>query len=102
MGWGRMFLLGDLGQQLDIDDLEESLATLESQVEYDRGELDETANRLRQLEREVAELRLYLATALRLLQYKRIVSPAEMQAMVEAVDRIDGRRDGQHRGPITG
>ena len=35
MGWGRLFLLGSLGQQLDLQDHEDAIEYLERRRRYD-------------------------------------------------------------------
>lgn len=100
MGWGRMLLLGNVGQQLDIQDTERALASLSHQL-HQTGQFDrEVANRLDQLAAENAELKLYLAAVVRLLASKNVVSDAELRTIVDAIDRSDGTADGQFTGKL--
>jgi len=50
---------------------------------------------------ENAELKLYLASIIRLLTAKGVVSDEELRAMVDAVDAEDGRSDGRLDGAIV-
>ena len=102
MGWGRMLLLGNVGQQLDISDVQDELARitnyLQSGSQFDR----QTADALKRLARENSELRLYLAALIRLLASKGVVTSAELTAIVETIDRSDGQPDGGYTGPLQG
>ena len=43
MGWGRMLLLGNVGQQLDIGDLESAIGEMQNAVrEKDETDLNQT------------------------------------------------------------
>lgn len=100
MGWGRTLLLGDIGNRLDIDDVERELAGLREQLS-DQHNRDASQNELlRHLCRENAELKLYLASLLRLLARKGILDQGELKAMVEAVDAEDGHVDGKTQSPL--
>ena len=101
MGWGRMLLLGNVGQQLDIRDNERALAQIVQQLR-ETGQFDrEAALRLDRLTAEHAELKLYLAAIVRLLVAKKIVLPAELKEIVDAIDRSDGHPDGGFTGKIS-
>ena len=54
--------------------------------------------KLESLARENAELKLYFASAIRILNQRDIISQDQLQAMVPAIDaedsKIDGRTDG--------
>lgn len=102
MGWGRMLLLGNVGQQLDIGDVREELARITSHLQAG-GQFDrQTADALQRLARENAELKLYLAALIRLLASKGVVTSAELTAIVETIDRSDGQADGGYTGPLAG
>ena len=87
MGWGRMMLLGNVGQQLDIGDLESAV----EQMRGDLGQKDqvdrEQEQDIEQLKQENHELKLYLATLIRLLVAKGVVQQEEVAAIVSAIDR---------------
>lgn len=100
MGWGRMLLLGDLGQQLDIRDTQETLDRIKRHLQETSRFDQDVARNLADLARENAELKLYLAAIVRLLVAKGTVTPAELAAVVEAIDRSDGQTDGGLSGKI--
>ena len=102
MGWGRMLLLGNLGQQLDINDAQNALEQITARLQAGSKFDHETADALNRLVRENAELKLYLAALIRLLASKGVVTPAELTTIVDAIDRSDGRADGGYTGPLQG
>jgi hypothetical protein len=102
MGWGRMLLLGNVGQQLDIGDLQHELGRITSHLEAGSQFDRQTADALKRLARENAELKLYLAALIRLLAGKGVVTSAELAAIVDAIDRSDGSADGGYTGPLRG
>ena len=51
--------------------------------------------------KENAELKLYLATLLRLLTKKDVISEQELRAMVSAIDLEDGTADGKYDGNLV-
>ena len=98
MGWGRMLLLGNVGQQLDIQDTQRALADFDAQLRATDAQDRDLAQRLDRLAAENAELKLYLAAVVRLLQNKGVVTPAELAQIVDAIDRSDGTGDGKWSG----
>ena len=100
MGWGRMLLLGDLGQQLDIRDTQAALHHLNQQLAAAQQADQGAARSLETLARESAELKLYLAAVTRLLVAKGVVTPRELADIVDAIDRSDGKVDGGFSGKI--
>jgi hypothetical protein len=100
MGWGRMLLLGNLGQQLDIQDNQRALTQISDQLRA-TGQFDrEVAARLDQLAAENGELKLYLAAVVRLLVSRGVVTAGELKEIVDVIDRSDGRSDGQFGGSV--
>lgn len=102
MGWGRMLLLGNFGQQMDIDDQQRQIEDLQRELSRVRqqGGAGDLAGRVAQLEREVDELRLYAAA---LIQYLARSGGLDQQAfakLLDTIDRQDGTADGAYRGPI--
>lgn len=96
MGWGRMMLLGNWGQQMDIEEQRSEIERLRRTVQSvrrDRGDAD--------LRQDIAELRLYVAVLVRMLVAKNVVTREELEALVAAVDGEDGRIDGRHSGPVA-
>ena len=67
MGWGRMLLLGNVGQQLDIGDLNNAIAGMQSAVAQNENVDTEQGRAIERLQKENQELKLYLATLMRLL-----------------------------------
>lgn len=100
MGWGRMLLLGNVGQQLDIQDAEQALASLRTEVESATQADATLSRRLELLTAENAELKLYLAAIIRLLVAKGTVTDAELRLIVDSLDREDGRADGRYDGKL--
>lgn len=101
MGWGRMLLLGNFGQQMDIQDTQRALHDLAIEAERAARVGDQAAHSVGELTRENAELKLYLAAITRLLVAKGVVTPRELADIVDAIDRSDGRVDGGYSGKIT-
>jgi hypothetical protein len=103
MGWGRMLLLGNWGQQMDIEDQRQEIEDLRQQIYSGSGTPDTTSlkSRMAQLENENSELRLYLASLIRYLGHKGIVRQDEFLHLVEAIDMEDGSKDGGYHGKIV-
>lgn len=86
MGWGRMLLLGNVGQQLDIGDVENAVTEMQSAfLENQRTDLDQ-ARSIAALKRENQDLKMYLATLIRLLVAKGVLKPEEIEATVNAIE----------------
>ncbi|MFA6962923.1 MAG: hypothetical protein WC205_19375 [Opitutaceae bacterium] len=100
MGWGRMFLLGNVGQQLDISDLSHDIGRVIDEINRQEG-VDENLKRsFERIARENHELRLYLAATTRLLVAKGLITQQELADMVNAVDSSDGQSDGRYTGDL--
>lgn len=86
MGWARTLLLGDVGNRLDIGDVESDLEILRQRLRQstldDRSQ-DEELARLRS---EIDEMKLVLSTVIRLLAKKGIVAEDEIRALGSGVD----------------
>ena len=98
MGWGRTLLLGDIGNRLDIEDVEQDVAMLRREISSGfRGQrsLQETVD---DLVGENAQLRLIVFALARLLTRKNVLTLEELNAMVAAVDAEDGSVDGKYTG----
>jgi len=100
MGWGRTLLLGDIGNRLDIEDAELDISRLKRDMGRAFRKDMSQDEKINALAAENAELKLYLASVIRLLGARGIVSEAELQAIVEAVDSEDGVLDGKLSGDI--
>ena len=87
MGWGRMLLMGNVGQQLDIGDVENAVNEMQSAfLENQQADLKQEHS-ITELRRENQELKLYLATMVRLLVSKGVLKPEEVEATVDAVEQ---------------
>lgn len=100
MGWGRMLLLGDLGQQLDIRDTQRVLGQMADQLRQGQHFDRDVARNVNELSRENAELKLYVAALAHLLVAKGVVTRAELAEVVNIIDRSDGKADGGLTGKI--
>ena len=101
MGWGRTLLLGDIGNRLDIADTERDIEALKQELRGAvLGEMSQDA-KINALVWENAELKLYLASVIRLLVTKGMIAPEELTAVVEKVDGEDGSVDGKYDGEIA-
>ena len=75
-----------LGQQLDIGDVERAVGEMQSAfLENQRTDLDQ-AKSLAALQRENQDLKLYLATLIRLLVAKGVLKPEEVETIVRAIE----------------
>jgi hypothetical protein len=91
MGWGRTLLLGDIGNRLDIDDIEQDVAALRRMLrERTSADLAQDG-RIAALERENEQLQLYLASLLRLLVGKGVIARDELKAFVDVIDEGESR-----------
>jgi len=100
MGWGRYFLLGDLGQQLDLSDQKEEIDRWREEMLRSRASGPGSADEFIRLQAENDELRLYLAAVIRILISKRVVTQSEVKQIVDAIDAEDGTVDGKFTGNL--
>src|SRR5262245_43670905 len=100
MGWLRMFAMGNVGQQLDISDQQKALGQLRDQLRAQAGQVKQVDEQLVELWSENLDLKLYVAAIFRLLVAKKLVTPEELRALVDAVDAEDGKSDGVFRGDV--
>lgn len=87
MGWGRMLLLGNVGQQLDIGDLNNAIAGMQNAFANNRDLDREQGRAIQQLQQENQELKLYLATLLRLLVARGVLRADEEETVVRAIEK---------------
>ena len=100
MGWGRTLLLGDIGNRLDIEDTERSIAEIRHDLnQFNRKDLSHD-QKICELKKENAELKLYLASLIRLMLAKGQINLDELENMVSIIDHEDGKADGGHDGDI--
>ena len=100
MGWGRTLLLGDIGNRLDIEDTERDIASVKQELASNVYKNLSQDKQLQLLANENAELKLYLASLIQLLKSKQLITNEELVTMVNNIDTIDGKADGQYNGPI--
>ena len=100
MGWGRMLLLGNWGQQMDIEDQKQEIDELRQQLRSQPGPETTMENRISQLEKDNSELRLYLASIIKYLGQKGILKENEFRRIVEMIDNEDGNTDNAYKGNI--
>lgn len=91
MGWGRMFFLGDWGQQYDIETTKDEVAQLKRELRASRSAsasaVDVKQSRdIAELQKENDELRLYIAMLTRTLVRKRVLSVNEIGDLVKFID----------------
>jgi hypothetical protein len=79
MGWGRMMLLGNFGQQMDIEELRRSF---DMQDQRDRTQEES----IQTLWRENAQLKLAVTALSRLLVSKGVLAPAEVSQIGQAIE----------------
>ena len=87
MGWGRMMLLGNVGQQLDIQDLENAIREMQTEFEQTQNSERTLEGSIAQLQRENQELKLYLTMLVHLLVGKGIIKQEEIDAAVRAIEQ---------------
>ena len=95
MGWGRTLLLGDIGNRLDIEDTERDIAQLKRKIAGNFNKDMSQDQKTEALIQENAELKLYLASLIRLLMAKGTITQQELETMVKSVDAEDGKTDGR-------
>ena len=87
MGWGRMLLLGNVGQQMDIGDLDQTVDQMRAAFRQNQIEDREQARSIEQLQQENHDLQLYLATLMRLLVAKGVLKQEEVDSAVQAIEK---------------
>ena len=87
MGWGRMMLLGNVGQQLDIQDVENAVGQMQSVLQQTQNLDRRQEQEIDALRNENQELKLYLATLIKLLVAKGVIRQEEVDAAVHAVEK---------------
>ena len=101
MGWGRTLFLGDIGNRLDIEDTERGIAHLRREIAGSFRKDMSQDEKIQTLVAENAELKLYLASVVRLLASKGTITADELRTMVDVLDAEDGSTDGKYDGDIV-
>lgn len=91
MGWARTFLLGDIGNRLDIADSEREITRLRRKLQDQRHTDDHQDKRIARLESQVESLQIALGAAVRLLVSEGVV---EHEAIIRMADELDAEEDG--------
>ncbi len=86
MGWGRYFLMGDIGQQLDLQDRQREVDQLRGQMNAQWSRDRSQDEQIQTLRYENQELKLYVASLVKLLRAKGIVTEQEIADIVTLVD----------------
>lgn len=87
MRWARMLLLGNVGQQIDIEDVENDVERLRARI-ADQQSTDQNQNdALVTLRREITDLQLVVGELTRLLVAGGVVPAEAVERLVRGVDR---------------
>ena len=86
MGWARMFLLGDIGQQLDIHEAKDSLDRMRRSSAAGAARDFEQDQRIEDVALENEQLKLCLIALVRLLVAKSVLAEAEVKEIVNVID----------------
>jgi hypothetical protein len=86
MGWGRTLLLGNIGAQLNIDDVEAEVEQVREHLEMQEDKYASRDQAIVQLQRQNHELKIYIATLLRLLVARNVITNDELSKFVNLVD----------------
>lgn len=100
MGWGRTLLLGDIGNRLDIEDAENEIRRLKNELRSGYNKDQSQDRKIDALIQENMEIKLYLASVIRLLGNKGHISHDELNEIVGMIDAEDGTSDGRMNRPI--
>ena len=96
MGWARTLLLGDIGNRLDIGDVEETVRALRRQV---RQLASHQSHDLEELRAENESLKLYLAALTRLEQ---ILAERGLDARIDGALRLVPGKRAIFHGELAG
>ncbi len=86
MGWARTLLLGDIGNRLDIDDVEQDVESVKQHLQDQRSIDNSQDAALSRLQKENDDLKLCVTGLLRLLVSKNVVTTDELNRFVNLVD----------------
>jgi hypothetical protein len=94
MGWLKYLLLGNIGQQGDIDALEARIDELRARLRCAEQTQEE---QIAKLAKEVHDLRLRFVTLLRILQQAELLSQGDIATLVGDL-RPKTAREGEEEG----
>jgi hypothetical protein len=86
MGWARTLLLGDIGNRLDIADVERDNDGLRRQLTQMRAKDRRQDRTLEQLAAENDQLELCVAALVKTLQRKEVFSAQEVENLVRMLE----------------
>ena len=86
MGWARTLLLGDIGNRLDIADVERDNAAFRREVAELRSRDQRQEVTIEQLSAENLQLEICVAALVKTLQRKGIFSAEEVDSLVRLLD----------------
>jgi hypothetical protein len=89
MGWARWLLLGDLGQQLDIDDLQEHVERMRNERDLTNWDI----RHIREVADELLEMQLRHGLLVRLLIAKGVISAEEYASLVATARVKSGKAE---------
>ena len=86
MGWGRTILLGDAGNRLDIEDCEQDIAELRSNLKKNASQDRSRDVEIRELRQEVDQLKLCLSALSRVLMANGMISEVDVVRFADLID----------------
>jgi DNA-binding GntR family transcriptional regulator len=86
MGWGRTLLLGDIGTQLNVNDVEADVEQVKQHLEMQDDKNASQDEAVARLQQENHELKMYIATLLRLPVSKNVLTKEELNKFVDLLD----------------
>ena len=81
-----MFLLGNVGQQMDIEEVTDYLNQAITEINKNQEIDAEQGAEIERLKKENRELKLYTLGLVRLLASKGVISEVELASMVATID----------------
>ncbi|MBX2851556.1 MAG: hypothetical protein KTR15_07420 [Phycisphaeraceae bacterium] len=86
MGWARTLLLGDIGNRLDIEDTERDIQDVRRELRAGRYADQTQDQQIAALQQENEELEICVASLIKLLEGKGVVSAEEVNKLVMRVE----------------
>jgi hypothetical protein len=83
MGWMRTLFMGDFGQNLEIEDLQERLNQMRDEKTAAAATQEK---RIEALQEETHELKVRLAVLIKLLVAKNVLTAQEIASMIAALE----------------
>lgn len=86
MGWARTLLLGDIGNRLDIADTERDIDDVRRELRAGRRTDQSQDQKIALLEQENEELEICVASLIKLLEGKGVLSADEINKLVTRIE----------------